>query len=373
MFDEYHYVPVLKWKRGEQIGLQNVEETLRSMITPLIEIPPIPWDYENDNVKYSIEEYIQTIPKTILKSWGEHKPFFFDISLLEQDKISRGDSIIEWFFGQLCPAAQLIPVVSLNSTNEYLESIKLLLKKQNFGICLRIYKDDIDDAETFKNNVTSLISYLGTTPKDVDLIIDFEYISETPPLVTIITILNNYIFSHNEWRTISFISSSFPYDMSSIRRDSIETLNRLEWQLWETLLIKYKSGHIIRMPSFGDYGISNQESAEIDPREMNISGHLRYTIEDEYMIVKGAAVRDVKGKNGKILRKGRSFAQMRQLCAELIKKPEFYGEGFSTGDKYIVDCANEIVSTGNPETWRRVGTNHHLTLVARQLAKHAAI
>lgn len=101
-----------------------------------------------------------------------------------------------------------------------------------------------------------------------------------------------------------------------------------------------------------------------------MSGHLRYTIAEEYLIVKGAAVRDVKGKGGRIVRKGRGYDQMRYLCQILITHSNFYGEEFSMGDKYIVDCANGIVSTGTAETWRRVGTNHHLAVVASQIANH---
>ena len=39
MFDHTSYVPVLRWKRGEQHALRNLDENDRPKVFPLIEIP----------------------------------------------------------------------------------------------------------------------------------------------------------------------------------------------------------------------------------------------------------------------------------------------------------------------------------------------
>lgn len=43
------------------------------------------------------------------------------------------------------------------------------------------------------------------------------------------------------------------------------------------------------------------------------------------------------------------------------------------GDEYIAKCADGNVSSGNLETWIRVDTIHHLTLVSDQIANTVAI
>jgi len=40
MFDHRHYVPVVKWKRGERVALRNLTSDVREKITPLIELLP---------------------------------------------------------------------------------------------------------------------------------------------------------------------------------------------------------------------------------------------------------------------------------------------------------------------------------------------
>ena len=40
MFDHSHYVPVLRWKRGEWSALRDVGEADRHLITPIIELAP---------------------------------------------------------------------------------------------------------------------------------------------------------------------------------------------------------------------------------------------------------------------------------------------------------------------------------------------
>ncbi|OHD67721.1 MAG: hypothetical protein A2W19_16520 [Spirochaetes bacterium RBG_16_49_21] len=370
MFKYYHYVPVLKWKRGEQIGLANCIEETKKSLTPLIEIPPIPWDYNNECQSCLVDEHISDIASTILKSFGPEKPFFIDVSLVDPEFLKSGDHIISIIFTDaLKNKLTMIPVVSLHEKIEFYDSIKNILNKKNNGICLRVCLDDFDDENIFKKITEDLFKELSIKLENVDLVVDFGYLSEPVPMITIASIINNFVYDIEKWRTFTLVSSSFPFDMSEIERDSIETLTRIEWQMWESLLLRFKAGKIKRMPTYGDYVIANPEMTEIDPRTMNISGNIRYTIMDDYLIIKGAAVRDVK-RGGVILKRGRGYTQMKSLCQALVKRSEFMGATFSWGDRYIEDCANGKVSNGNAETWRRVGTNHHLTLVSGKLSTH---
>ena len=66
------------------------------------------------------------------------------------------------------------------------------------------------------------------------------------------------------------------------------------------------------------------------------------------------------------------FEQFRDLCRALINTDEYSGADFSWGDKYINLCAAGAVDAGNATTWRRVGMNHHLTLVVDQISSLGA-
>ena len=89
---------------------------------------------------------------------------------------------------------------------------------------------------------------------------------------------------------------------------------------------------------------------------MRMSASIRYTTADHWLIVKGKNVRQY------------GFDQYFELCRTLVELPEYSGENFSWGDRFIMRCARGSGGPGNATTWRKVGTNHHLTLVAQQLA-----
>lgn len=111
------------------------------------------------------------------------------------------------------------------------------------------------------------------------------------------------------------------------------------------------------MPTFSDYAIQHPEPEELDPRMIRPAASVRYTTESDFMIVKGRSVRKYGGD------------QYRRLCAELCKQKEYRGQGFSWGDAYITDCMKKKTEgCGSGMTWRKVGTNHHLTLAVEQLA-----
>ena len=94
----------------------------------------------------------------------------------------------------------------------------------------------------------------------------------------------------------------------------------------------------------------------MDMRFVKPKASLRYTIDGAFLIVKGRNVRDYK------------YGQYRTMCEEVINSVHYKGETFSTGDKYIYECALGTESTGQLTTWRWVGTNHHIELLVEDIA-----
>jgi hypothetical protein len=62
-------------------------------------------------------------------------------------------------------------------------------------------------------------------------------------------------------------------------------------------------------------------------------------------------------------------ANAQLLCA----RPEFCGQHYSDGDRYIYTTSLQTQYTGIAGTWLQAGINHHLTFVARQIASLFAI
>ena len=96
MDDQICYVPILKWKRGEENALKHLAENYKNMITPLIELvmpPPSLFKDKERKIKKSDEEIfeelisdfrnkrISQIPDEIKMAWGS-SPIYIDFSLL---------------------------------------------------------------------------------------------------------------------------------------------------------------------------------------------------------------------------------------------------------------------------------------------------
>ena len=137
--------------------------------------------------------------------------------------------------------------------------------------------------------------------------------------------------------------------------DSIGSEPRAEWQTWRGLYSR--RDRLARMPAFGDYAISHPQPREVDPRIIQRSAAIRYTADDSFLLVKGRSVR-LHGSE-----------QHHELAAILVGRPEYHGEDFSAGDRYIAQSARREIGPGNATTWRRAGTSQHLAFVTSQLAR----
>ena len=66
--------------------------------------------------------------------------------------------------------------------------------------------------------------------------------------------------------------------------------------------------------------------------------------------------------------------KMHSHCEEILKDSifQFQGPAFSYGDDYIAKCAAKLNGPSNQTRWKDVAINHHMTMVANDLATLAA-
>jgi hypothetical protein len=187
------------------------------------------------------------------------------------------------------------------------------------------------------------------------LFIDCSYVSEDalPALTVALPIMAEDIPDLAQWKTVTVVGTGFP-KILDVPGASNAVLLRTEWELWKGVRNDFVK--LVRRIDFGDYTITHPELVDFDPVKMKLSAKIIYTTDSDWLVYKGRTLKQLGGQ------------QTHAMCADLIKRPEFKGAAFSMGDKYIADCAVRAVSCGNPKTWKHVGTNHHITLVAGQLA-----
>ncbi len=357
MFNSKHYVPILKWKRAEQGALIALAEDCKINITPMIQfVMPRPKESEEfqDVILRFKEDVIKKIPDKVIEVWG-NAPVFIDVSLLFTVPL-KANSLKYIVQAGNKLGGNFIPVIHLNDDIE-IKRVAFLLAKEK-GLCLRLITSDFADLNKLKQDISKLLSSAGLKERDVDILVD---IKETD------SDANKYIRYLNasqdipnllSWRTYIFAAGSFPKDLTGCKFDEENLLSRIDWMSWKknTANPKFK-----RKPTFADYAIQNpiyDEKAQFFPPTSSI----KYTLENEWLIMKGQKQR---------------FELYLASAAELVKDERFYGENFSDGDKYISEKAKHfpiyvknpaVKGTGSTETWLKAGINHHLTVVADQIA-----
>ncbi|HUW19598.1 MAG TPA: beta family protein [Sedimentisphaerales bacterium] len=373
-FNHTHYVPCLRWKQGEYQAVWRLRDTTKRMFTPLVEIPELGWDFEEEKEKKTIDQLLTDFAlKKIYKKWGS-SPCFVDLNLIPPAKrMKNGVHPIRSIFNDLrWLGCQAIPVTGLLRDGEYQQEIKTVSDKDKSGVCLRI---TIEQAAKglFKTGIDSLLATLTIQSTNCDLILDLgapNFIPLEGFSKAIQTIVSSFPYL-DDWRTFTILGTSFPETMAVVKKGG-EILPRYEWKLYKRLVVDLKKAEL-RLPTFGDYAISHPKVLELDMRKANPSATIRYTIDDGWYIVKGEKVKkDKKYEGEKVEDKKYGFEQYRDLSKSVINSKYYFGPTFSWGDDYIQKCANKESSTGKLMTWRQVGTNHHIVKVTQDIASSYA-
>jgi hypothetical protein len=352
------YVPVLKGKEGEFAALEALSPDIRRQVLPLIEVPPIPYDYVNERAAKSLEDHVAGVAQRLQRCW-QNSPLYLDLPWFEEDeRLSDGRVALEAVLHDCVDRnVEAVPVVSRSSSINYISAASRYANSRPSPVCIRLLVEDFEEEVDLDQEVERILKVLRVVePPSIDLVIDLEDLgSEASRAVLVARSIFSVIPRKNDWRRIILVAASFPEDLSDLDASMVSQLPRHEWELWKTL-----QRRPTRLPRpnviFGDYAISHPLPRELDPRTMRMSASIRYTTRDEWLVAKGRNVRQY------------GFDQYFALSKALVERPEFSGRTFSWGDSFIADCADQLMGPGNATTWRKVGTNHHITLVTRELA-----
>jgi hypothetical protein len=363
MFGPSHYVPILRWKQAERFALRHLLAEDRKRITPLIELTPAVFarrkraqraaDWRNTT------DVIYEESKRLLEACGNF-PFFLDLRYVEDVPKSRGKHPLEGFadLGRSYKL-EIVPVTGLNREKEYQSSVRTILEQDKRGLCLRLTPAHIL-AASFPSDLKGLFKNLGAREEYVDMLIDFE--ANTPSMSDVDEVLGA-LPNLNAWRTLSIASGAFPPDLQRFSLGN-QRIPRSDWLSWKKAISQSQCRG--RKPTFSDYTI--QYGLYKEPVEgSNPSVSVRYTLDEEWLIMRGEAVRGKLDAKRKEARPGRE--QWHGHAQLLCDSPDlFYGESFSWGDAFILERSRDRKNYGSPEIWLRAGINHHMTVVCRQIA-----
>lgn len=353
------YVPILKGKEGEFAALDELSSSVRDALLPLVEVPRVPFDYANERPARTLDEHVSGIAARLRKCWAD-RPLYLDLPWFgaDVDTLVDGSMAVRTVLGDCRDAGvDVIPVISTSNSSAYLTAVAEHVGSCDDGVCVRLTEADFDEESDVEplTRVQKLANAAGlANVKNADLILDLANVGTDLGRATLVAraVINQTPLAQ-DWRRVILAAASFPENLSDVERSTTTRLPRLERELWDRL---QRRGGLRGDAIFGDYAIAHPVPTELDPRTMRMSASIRYTTADNWLIVKGQNVRQY------------GFDQYFELCQVLVGLPEYSGEDFSWGDRFIARCARKSVGPGNATTWRKVGTNHHLTLVAQQIA-----
>ena len=352
------YVPVLKWRQGEYQALLRLDDVVKDKLVPLIVIPPVEWDFEEQKLKKNAEEHIEPFARRLKVKWHK-RPALIDVhDRLADETDGAGERVIEKVFSKLRSNKEVsYPVVRLSRGKEFRRSIADIHAQDRMGIGFRVELNELAKSG-FNDDASALLSEISVEPASVDLVIDIggpksfqpyaDFANAIAGLVSTISDLDSY-------RSFVIAGSSYPA-VTWMKRPG-GYASREEWALYKQLVDVLPEG--TRIPAYGDYGIESPEFVALDMRVIKPAAKLIYATSSGWEVQKGGSFRD-------------DPSQMKDQCSSVVASAYFKGEKYAKADEYILDCANGAASTGNLSTWKWVGMNHHMTQVVEDLANFHA-
>lgn len=346
------YVPLLKWRMGEYQALSRLSDDAKNRITPLLVIPPIEFDFEEQRPKKNIQEHIETFVPRYVSKWGGRNALIDVHESIEDEFMDDGRHIISYIFSEIREKdAIATPVVSFSKSDLYKQEVRDVIVAEGRGLCLRVRLSEVMHL-SFNGKVRDLCSYMKLDVDELDLILDLEEPENFIPysgFSKVITSGVKKIDRIGEFR--SFIVAGMSLNLSEIRKPGGE-VPRHEWHLYHHLVGDLSD---FRQPTYSDYTIETPKFMSMDMRMINPAGKIVYTCDDTWLIAKGGSFRA-------------DTAQMIDHCNAIVTSGVYAGPTFSFGDGRINATLTGAEGTGNLGTWKQVGVSHHLEKVVVQLA-----
>lgn len=141
------YVPVLKWKLGEQSAVQPLSATQKASVLPIAELQDRPFDWAKDKYTKTWDKHIRDVVKATVKHWGNKHEIAFDQPLTSADELAESAGTVwEFLFAELWAAnVQAIPVISSYAGSKEISALMAASTAAKRGRWVLRYVIDVDN------------------------------------------------------------------------------------------------------------------------------------------------------------------------------------------------------------------------------------
>jgi hypothetical protein len=338
-FTHKHYIPILKTKTGELWALSHLRAKTQSHLTPLLEL--------HAHKDKSIAAHADAVCENLAGAWGTDDPFFLDTIWLHGS--SGNPAVVSAVFESARDQdLKAIPVVRTSYDTPTLAQISAIVEEDGRGCMLRITPHDLVSPTV--TQIDSTLAALELAATDVHLLLDYHksamlLVSDIPRVPHL-----------QDWLTFTTASGMFPSSLGNLPQGVWHFVPRGDWTSWEPIVTSNKK--LSRRPTFGDYTVrAPGPPADFGQPSVNV----RYTTDTNWLVRLGGKV--AAGASG----------QMKQLCQDLINRPEYSGQQYSAGDQAFYDTAQPGAGPGNATQWVQWSVSHHLVFVTDQIQNHPSL
>jgi hypothetical protein len=352
------YVPILKTKQGEFEALERLTKMDRGNVLPLVDVVRVPPDWKKDGSSKELGEHLKGKARRVGRVWGDRLAFIdlYDIDL--SLRVKSGKHPVTFMFEALREqGCRAVPTTGFERDADYNEAVASVVAQESRGFCVRALEEDLLDAVVLGDEIQRLARTVGASLDQTHLILDLRSIAgrDVRRYLPFLRSVLAGLPAIQDLASVTLAASSMPQHLGAlIKTGQAATIERVEWALWRALCAE---GGLPRLPSFGDYGVVHPDYLDLDPRKITVAPNIRYTTRSGWLVLRGVSLRK------------RGFEQYHELARRLVEHPEFLSAGDSWGDRYIVENAKRSERPGNLSKWVGVGTNHHLTVVGREVAR----
>ena len=348
-FGADHYVPILKVKRGEKKALQSLRPAVQQRITPLLEIVE-----RREDKSRTLREHLDTAFNELALSVRPYSRCFLDTREIATEGPLASAEVFRRAYEE---GIEFTPVTGLSRSADV--SAAMAYRKK--GIALRLTRSEFESGH-LTSMIQAFIRSHNLLLEDVDLIIDLGALDDfiVDGVVALAQAFLVDVPDQLRWRTLTISACAFPLSMRGVDRNSHDLVERAEWRAWRDHFHAQRDV-FPRVPTFSDCAIQHPSGVEgFNPQTMQVSASVRYTAQDSWLLIKGEGRRSIPLR-----------LQYPSLATSLVYghlKSHFSGASHCHGCAMIRASANGNSGLGSPEVWRRIGTIHHLTTVAENLA-----
>lgn len=244
--------------------------------------------------------------------------------------------------------ANLVPVVSIDASDEELRRVRLLVEHRERDIAVRIRRP-LTPARELVDRVHRIIQLTAPADGRVHAILDIGFVEfvRTEHINAVTRSIDILVDLLGRGST-TILAGSIPRNRTTY--DTIER-PRAEVTLWNA--VRQSNPNDV---GYGDYGVTHPVPRPSGEKARNPYPYLCYTIPRKTVLLR------------RKLKKGDAPAEMfTDLAEELVGRRDFAGPDYSWGDRELTRCRrNGGRAAGAVGKWVAMATSHHLEHLSRR-------